>query len=72
MLLLSLSLRAVKESGAELIRQQVQEAREAAAERQEIVHSYMKMREEQMRRDVSATRKELNARMIQVHITIHY
>ena len=48
------------------IKKQVEEAREVAAERQEIVKKYMKMREEQMRRDACVAREELNARVIEV------
>ena len=53
-------------AGTAKIKKQVEEAREVAAERQEIVKRYMKMREEQMRRDACIAREELNARVIEV------
>ena len=58
--------RMILEAEAEQAKRQLEEAREVAAERQEIVKRYMKMREEQMKRDASAARQELNARVIQV------
>ena len=54
------------EAAADRVKQQVEEARENAAERQEIVKRYMLVREEQMRREMCAARKALNARVIQV------